>query len=73
MNTIWPNGSDDKPVPKPVARLIQILNGLPAEYEAEFWSGFALNLAENLNEETNRGASSTDCPDSKDPRGRLRK
>ncbi len=73
MNTIRPNGSDDKPVPKPVARLIQILNGLSAENQAEFWPSVVLNLAERLNEETNRGAFSTDCADSEDPRGRLRK
>ena len=73
MNTIRPNGSDDKPVPKPVARLIQILNGLPAEYQAEVWLGIASNLAERLNEGTNRGAFSTDCADSEDSRGRLRK
>ena len=73
MNTIWPNGSDDKPVPKPVARLNQILTGLPAEYQAEVWLGVSLNLAGRLNEETNRGAFSTDCAGSKDPRGRLQK
>ncbi len=73
MNTIWPNGSDDKPVPKPVARLIQILNGLSVENQAEVWPGVVLNLAERLNEETNRGAFSTDCAGSKDPRGRLQK
>ncbi len=71
MNTIWPNGSDDKPVPKPVAQLIQILNGLPAEYQAEVWPGIALNLGEMLNAETNRRASSMGSSGSKDPRGRL--
>ncbi len=73
MNTIWPNGSDDKPVLKPVARLIQILNGLPAECRAEVCPGVALNVLERLNEETNRGAFSTDGAGSEDPRGRLRK
>lgn len=60
-------------IPECVARLVEISECLSPQQQAEVWRGIALNLGEKLNEKTNRGTFSTDCADSEDPRGRLRK